>query len=52
MFTGSVKLTIIEAANLRPTAYQESRIYLGALNSDPSLDPYVTIDYDEINFHR
>ena len=52
MFSGSVRITLCEAADLRPTAYQE-RVYLGGLGStDQTIDPYVTIDLDEVNFHK
>ncbi|CAG7786524.1 unnamed protein product [Allacma fusca] len=49
MFTGTVKLKICEAADLRPTDFQRKQFNFG---SSDQLDPYVTIAIDEIHFHR
>lgn len=50
MFTGTVKVKLCEATDLRPTAFQER---LGVFGStEQSIDPYVSIDMDEVVFHR
>lgn len=44
-FTGSCRILIIEAKNLRPTDYQKRHEF--GKNSDKLIDPYISLDIDE-----
>lgn len=49
MFTGTVKLKLCEAADLRPTDFHKKSFNFG--NSD-LLDTYVTVAVDDVQYHR
>lgn len=51
-FNGSVKLTIREAVDLRPTDFATRHAVGPAKNSMQVLDPYISIDVDEIYVAR
>lgn len=50
MFSGNLKLRIIEAVELKPTAFQ-GRLST-TFSENISIDPYVSIDLDEVTIHR
>ncbi|KAK2708104.1 calcium-independent protein kinase C-like [Artemia franciscana] len=50
MFTGTIKLKVCEALDLQPTDYQK-RLNVGLGNSI-SLDPYLTVDIDELHLFK
>lgn len=48
MFTGSLRVKVIEASNLRPTDYQRRHeLNFGKNNDRRDLDPYVSLNVDE-----
>lgn len=54
MFTGTLKIKIIEAVELKPTAFQ-GRLNIASFSEEKreiSIDPYVLIDLDEVTVHR
>lgn len=54
MFTGTVKLKICEAVDLRPTDFQQRHKNMGFGKPDEQqpIDPYVSIDVDENHIDR
>lgn len=48
MFTGSLRVKVIEAKNLKPTDYQKRHeLNFGKNNDKKDLDPYVSLNVDE-----
>jgi hypothetical protein len=54
MFSGLVKLKLIEASDLKPTAFQGRLVFNNVAVPDSviNIDPYVSIDLDEVALHR
>uniref|UniRef100_T1JGS9 C2 domain-containing protein n=1 Tax=Strigamia maritima TaxID=126957 RepID=T1JGS9_STRMM len=52
MFTGSLKVKICEATDLRPTDFATRHSVGGSKLQQQVIDPYVTIDVDEIHIDR
>lgn len=51
MFTGTVRVKICEAGGLKPTDIQRRHMTFGK-PEEPTIDPYVTIDVDDIHLAR
>jgi novel protein kinase C epsilon type len=50
-FNGSVKLKVCEATDLRPTEFA-TRHQMGLNKTPAAIDPYISIDVDEIHVAR
>ncbi|KAL5009255.1 hypothetical protein ScPMuIL_014836 [Solemya velum] len=52
-FNGSMKVKICEAVDLRPTDFStRHQMTVGNKNLPPSIDPYISLDVDEMHFAR
>jgi len=53
MFSGTLKVKLCEAVDLRPTDFQRRHnVGLAGKLVDSTIDPYVFIDIDEVHVHR
>ncbi|XP_046444312.1 calcium-independent protein kinase C-like [Daphnia pulex] len=53
MFTGTLKVKLVEAVDLRPTDFQRRHnVGLAGKLVENTMDPYVFIDIDEVHVHR
>ena len=53
MFTGTLKVKLVEAVDLRPTDFQRRHnVGLAGKLVESTIDPYVFIDIDEVHVHR
>ena len=53
MFTGTLKVKLVEAVDLRPTDFQRRHnVGLAGKLVDGTIDPYVSIDIDEEHVHK
>ncbi len=53
MFTGTLKVKLCEAVDLKPTDFQRRHnVGLAGKLVDGTIDPYVFIDIDEVHVHR
>ena len=53
MFTGTLKVKLVEAVDLRPTDFQRRHnVGLAGKLVENTIDPYVFIDIDEVHVHR
>ena len=53
MFTGTLKVKLVEAVELRPTDFQRRHnVGLAGKLVENTIDPYVFIDIDEVHVHR
>lgn len=52
-FNGSMKVKICEAVDLRPTDFStRHQMTVGNKNLPPTIDPYISLDVDEMHFAR
>ena len=53
MFTGTLRVKLVEAVDLRPTDFQRRHnVGLAGKLVESTIDPYVFIDIDEVHVHR